>query len=90
MNGADDGSRPTAGGRNVSLVRPYLLTAGRAEPDNALEIEAQVLTSELGLASYESLAFEHRDIVALCRTPVAVAEIAAQLSCTSGWPGPGR
>ena len=54
---------------NVSLVRPYLMTAGRAEPENEpIEIEAQVLTSQLGMASYDALTFEHRDIVALCRT----------------------
>ena len=85
MKGADDGPRPTADDLNVSLVRPYLMTAGRAQPDNVpIEIEAQVLTSELGMASYDSLTFEHRDIVALCRTTVAVAEIAVQLGLHIG------
>jgi hypothetical protein len=85
MNGADEGPRPSADDLNVSLVRPYLMTAGRAEPENVpIEIEAQVLTSELGMTSYDSLTFEHRDIVALCRTTVAVAEIAAQLGLHIG------
>lgn len=80
MKGADDGPRPTGEDLNISLVRPYLMTAGRAQPDNVpIEIEAQVLTSNLGMASYDSLTFEHRDIVALCRTTLAVAEIAMQL-----------
>jgi hypothetical protein len=85
MNSDDDGSRPTADDLNVSLVRPYLMTAGRAEPENVpIEIEAQVLTSDLGRASYESLTFERRDIVALCRTTVSVAEIAARLGLHIG------
>ena len=46
MKGADDGPRPTGEDLNISLVRPYLMTAGRAQPDNVpIEIEAQVLTS---------------------------------------------
>lgn len=69
----------------VSLVRPYLMTAGRAEPENVpIEIEAQVMTSDLGLASYHSLTFEHRDIVALCRSTASVAEIAALLELHIG------
>ena len=85
MNGADNGPRPTGDDLNVSPVRPYLMTAGRAQPDNVpIEIESQVLTSDLGMASYESLTFEHRDIVALCRTTLAVAEIAVQLGLHIG------
>ena len=61
------------------------MTAGRAEPENVpIEIEAQVMTSDLGLASYQSLTFEHRDIVALCRSTVSVAEIAALLGLHIG------
>ena len=65
---------------DVSPLRPYLLTSGRAEPvDDTLEIEAQILTSERGMASHERLAFEHRDIVTLCSTTMSVAEVAAKL-----------
>jgi len=64
----------------VSPLRPYLLTSGRAEPiDDTLEIEAQILTSERGIASHTRLAFEHRDIVTLCTTTMSVAEVAAKL-----------
>jgi hypothetical protein len=73
---------PTSGepGRDVSGVRPYLLTSGRAQPvDESLEIEAQVATSSQGATSPSSLTFEHRDIVELCRTTMSVAEIAALL-----------
>src|SRR6266511_2595450 len=55
----------TPDGGTVSGLRPYLLTAGRAEPvDHTLEIEAQVLTTEIG---------------ARCQTTISVAEVAARL-----------
>jgi len=67
-------------GRDVSGVRPYLVTSGRAQPvDDSLEIEAQVATSSQGATSPNSLTFEHRDILELCRTTMSVAEIAALL-----------
>ncbi|MGW4210804.1 DUF742 domain-containing protein [Lentzea sp. NPDC004789] len=71
--------------RDVSLLRPYLLTSGRTEPiDRNLELEAQVQTSELGAASHPSLSFERRDIVALCRRTMSVAEVAAMLGLHLG------
>ena len=73
-------STDSASDPNVSPLRPYLLTSGRAEPvDETLEIEAQVLTNQLNSALRGGLAFEHRDIVTLCTTPVSVAEVAAKL-----------
>jgi hypothetical protein len=69
----------------VSGLRPYLLTSGRAEPvDHTLEIEAQVLTSDLGATAYGRLSFEHRDIVALCSNTLSVAEVAAMLKLHIG------
>lgn len=70
---------------DVSLLRPFVLTSGRSEPvDRTLEIEAQVLTSELGAASHKSLSFESRDIVALCTRAQSVAEVAALLGLHIG------
>jgi|SRR5882757_7069490 len=70
---------------DVSLLRPYLLTAGRAQPvDQTLEIEAQVVTSQLGAASHSKLTFEHREIVTLCRETMSVAELAAKLKLHIG------
>ncbi len=61
-------------------LRPYLLTSGRAEPvDQTLEIEAQVLVTDLGVTEHAHLSFEHRDIVELCATTMSVAEVAARL-----------
>jgi hypothetical protein len=68
------------GGDAVSGLRPYLLTSGRAEPvDGTLEIEAQVLTTDVGRAARDRLSFEYREIVDLCMTTMSVAEVAARL-----------
>lgn len=71
--------------RDVTLLRPYLMTSGRSAPvDHTIEIEAQVMTSALGAASHPQLTFERRDIVSLCRTNMSVAEIAALLKIHIG------
>jgi hypothetical protein len=70
---------------DIVSLRPYLLTSGRAEPvDHTLEIEAQVLATELGVTGYARLSFEHRDIVELCATTMSVAEVAAKLKLHIG------
>jgi uncharacterized protein DUF742 len=80
-----DEPRPSGSEPDVSLLRPYLLTSGRAKPvDNSLEIEAQVVTSQLGAASQPALTFERRDIVSLCRNTQSIAEIAAMLGLHIG------
>ncbi|MDQ3405098.1 MAG: DUF742 domain-containing protein [Actinomycetota bacterium] len=72
-------------GTDVSRLRPYLLTSGRAQPvDDTLEIEAQVLSSDLGTAAHHTLAFELREIITLCRTTRSVAEIGAVLGLHIG------
>jgi hypothetical protein len=82
---SDEDPQPAGNEPDISLLRPYLLTSGRARPvDQSLEIEAQVLTSTLGAASHQSLTFERRDIVALCRTSMSVAEVAAMLGLHIG------
>jgi hypothetical protein len=76
---------PHVGEEAVSLVRPYLLTAGRAQPiDQTLEIEAQVVTSQLGATAAIGLTFERRDIVTLCLEAKSVAEIASILTLHIG------
>src|SRR4051794_22922904 len=75
-----EASAAEAGDPEVAILRPYLLTAGRVRPiDESLAVEAQVVTSERGMASYPHLAFEHRDIIDLCVVPMSVAEVAARL-----------
>jgi hypothetical protein len=80
MRGKLTGTVDTPDGDAVSRLRPYLITSGRAEPvDHTLEIEAQVLTTELGASEYPRLSFERRDIVRLCATTMSVVEVAAKL-----------
>jgi hypothetical protein len=70
---------------NVSPLRPYLLTGGRVHSGaEALEIEAQVATTETGRLSIGSHVYEQREILELCLKPVAVAEVAAQLGLHLG------
>src|SRR3954468_473712 len=81
----DGPTAPAAPADAASRLRPYLLTSGRVGPaDDELEIEAQVVTSEYGLTSFGRLAFEHRDIVALCANTMSVAEVAARLALHIG------
>jgi hypothetical protein len=78
---------PLNGGEDpyVSLVRPYLLTSGRAQPiDESLEIESQVVATPHGAVTTDELAFERRDIVTLCREPKSVAEVASILGLHIG------
>jgi hypothetical protein len=66
----------------ASAVRPFLVTAGRVAPSVAgrtMPVETQVVATASGLAALSLLSFEHHDIVAACRQPQSIAEIAARL-----------
>jgi Protein of unknown function (DUF742) len=66
--------------QEVSYLRPYLLTGGRSRPAaETLEIEAQVVTTSAGLVAIDTTEYEPREILMLCRVPLAVAEVAARL-----------
>lgn len=63
-------------------IRPFLLTAGRVAGGGTgppLPVETQVVATSSGLSALGSLAFEQHDIVAACRRPQSVAELAARL-----------
>lgn len=84
--GADEDTGPARDDEGVArapVLRPFLLTAGRVagvgDGDGALPVETQVVTTAEGLAALDGLSFERRDIVALCRQPQSLAEIAAAL-----------
>ncbi|MEW2167270.1 DUF742 domain-containing protein [Streptomyces sp. NPDC007084] len=70
--------------RPASVVRPFLLTAGRIAGGDSLvppiPIETQVVATEVGLAALDAFVFDqHRDIITVCREPQSLAEIAAKL-----------
>lgn len=79
-----DGSTPPnpEPGGPVPAVRPFLVTAGRVAPDpsgRTMPVETQVVATAEGLAVLDRLDFEQHDIVAACRIPQSIAEIAARL-----------
>lgn len=66
----------------ASAVRPFLLTAGRVADGGdgpSLPVETQVVATAEGLDALDRLSFEQHDIVAVCRMPQSLAEIAARL-----------
>ncbi|MDX2692286.1 DUF742 domain-containing protein [Streptomyces ipomoeae] len=74
------GSREPVG--RAPAIRPFLLTAGRVSGGGTappVPVETQIVATEGGLVALGSLTFEHHDIVAACRRPQSVAELAARL-----------
>ncbi|MDG9715993.1 DUF742 domain-containing protein [Streptomyces sp. DH24] len=59
------------------LVRPFTVSNGRTRPSVALDLLSQVTAT--GATPLGHLGPEHTQALALCRTPVPVAEIAAHL-----------
>lgn len=79
VTGPDDGDGPDVP-EQADGLRPFLLTAGRVSgQDASIAIETQVISTDHG-RSADELDYERKDIVCLCRDPLSVAEIAAQLS----------
>ncbi|MEU9470264.1 DUF742 domain-containing protein [Streptomyces avermitilis] len=63
-------------------VRPFLVTAGRVagtRSDPPIPVETQVVATAEGLDRLDRLSFEQHDIVAACRQPQSIAELAARL-----------
>lgn len=63
-------------------VRPFLVTAGRVAGTGAgppMPLETQVVATAEALEELDRLTFERHDIVALCRRPQSLAEVAARL-----------
>ncbi|PWI14812.1 multi-component regulatory system-4 [Streptomyces sp. Act143] len=63
-------------------VRPFLVTAGRvasSAPGRTIPVETQVVATAEGLGDLDKLSFEQYDIVAACRRPQSIAELAARL-----------
>lgn len=63
-------------------VRPFLVTAGRVADSGSgrtVPVETQVVATAEGLDALDRLSFEQHDIVAACRLPQSIAELAARL-----------
>ncbi|MER6144103.1 DUF742 domain-containing protein [Streptomyces sparsogenes] len=79
---ADGAWAPPEPAGRAPAIRPFLLTAGRVSGSGAapsLPVESQIVATSTGLAALDKLTFEHRDLVAACRRPQSVAELAARL-----------
>jgi hypothetical protein len=75
-------TEPDASVPAASAIRPFLLTAGRVAPTatgRPIPVETQLVATAEGLAVLDRLSFERHDIVAACRQPQSIAEIAARL-----------
>ncbi|MGW4789384.1 DUF742 domain-containing protein [Streptomyces sp. NPDC004230] len=80
--GADGDGLPVEPFGPVAAVRPFLVTAGRVAPTASgrpVPVETQVVATAEGLEALDRLSFEQHDIVAVCRQPQSIAEIAARL-----------
>jgi hypothetical protein len=80
--GGDFADPPAGSSGRAPAVRPFLVTSGRvagASSEPPIPVETQVVTTAAGIQMLERLSFEHRDIIALCRQPQSLAEVAAKL-----------
>jgi hypothetical protein len=59
------------------LVRPYMVSNGRTSPTNRLDLLSMVMAT--GGVPRAQLQLDHAQVLALCRRPASVAEIAARL-----------
>jgi hypothetical protein len=67
------------------VVPVYALTQGRTRSAGRdLPWEALVATTDAGRAALSRLRFEHAEIIRMCRRPVSVAEVAANLGVPVG------
>jgi hypothetical protein len=84
-NGPEPAAPDTDGPEPVgpaSAVRPFLVTGGHpaaGASERSMPVETQVVATAEGLEALDLLAFEQHDIVAVCRLPQSIAEIAARL-----------
>ncbi|MCQ9184536.1 DUF742 domain-containing protein [Streptomyces sp. IBSBF 2953] len=79
----EDGVAPVG---PAPAVRPFLVTAGRvaggsgeASSGRTMPVETQLVATTDGIDALDRLSFEQHDIVAACRVPQSIAEIAARL-----------
>ncbi|WP_208028880.1 DUF742 domain-containing protein [Rhabdothermincola sediminis] len=65
-------------------VRSYVLTGGRTRSNADLPLETLVKVTPQGVSAAPRLALERKKIVALCTTPISIAEVSAHLSVPLG------
>ncbi|GGK38670.1 hypothetical protein GCM10010124_34320 [Pilimelia terevasa] len=66
------------------VVRPYAMTGGRVPAAARFDVVATVRAAPLGGALPPDLQPEHRQILAAARSPITVADLAAELDLALG------
>jgi hypothetical protein len=79
---ASDGTGPEDI-EDEALVRPFVITGGRAR-HATVHLRVESLVASPGSPPEGALQFEHAAILAVCRNPVSVAEVAARVSLPLG------
>lgn len=72
--------RPTRG----RFIRPYAITGGRTDTDVQVDLETQIESTPKGLATQTRYRWEAAQVIEVCRSSVALVEIAARLSLPIG------
>ena len=84
---AVDGARSDADAdddvADEALVRPFVITGGRTR-HATVHLRVEALVVRTGLEPPGALQFEHAAILATCRQPVSVAEVAARIAVPLG------
>lgn len=63
----------------VLPVRPYVLTNGRTEPSEPLDMMSLVRATGTGIIDPSQLRVEYLEMLRWCERPVAVTEVAARI-----------
>lgn len=67
------------------VVRPYALTGGRTQPSGeSFDLVSMVVAVRGSHADLQDLEPEHRLVLRLCRLPISVADLAADLDLPLG------
>jgi len=67
------------------VIRPFLLTGGRTRPTrDDLRVESLIQSVTGASTSLETLRFEGRRIVEICRQPTSIAELSGALAVPLG------
>ncbi|MDG4788726.1 DUF742 domain-containing protein [Micromonospora sp. WMMD1102] len=59
------------------LIRPYTVSDGRTKPTRQLDLMTMVVAT--GYQARDDLGPDHANLLTLCRSPITVAEVAAQV-----------
>jgi hypothetical protein len=83
FDGVPSSPVPATGDEDDLVIRPFLLTGGRTRPTRD-DLRVESLIQSLVGATTDTLRFEARRIVEICRDPTSIAELSAALRVPLG------